>query len=118
MDGPGRLYRALVEEQQVATGASGGQSGMKFEGMFSLGGTAKDGRTPEEVEQALYAEIDRLKTDPVEPERELQKVKNQNAAANFPRTAVQLRTDERGCWYAKRGVGGRPSTATRRCMTR
>lgn len=78
----GRLYRALVEEQQVATGASGGQSGMKFEGMFSLGGTAKDGRTPEEVEQALYAEIDRLKTDPV-PERELQKVKNQNAAANF-----------------------------------
>ena len=78
----GRLYRSLVEEQEVATGASGGQSGMKFEGMFSLGGTAKDGRTPEEVEQALYAEIERLKTELVEP-RELQKVKNQNAASNF-----------------------------------
>jgi predicted Zn-dependent peptidase len=78
----GRLYRSLVEEQEVATGASGGQSGMKFEGMFSLGGTAKDGRTPEEVEQALYVEIERLKTELVEP-RELQKVKNQNAAANF-----------------------------------
>lgn len=78
----GRLYRSLVEEQEVATSASGGQSGMKFEGMFSLAGVAKDGRTPEEVEQALYAEIERLKTQLVEP-RELQKVKNQNAASNF-----------------------------------
>ena len=55
---------------------------MKFEGYFSLRGVAKDGRTPEEVEQALYAEIERLKTEPVAP-RELQKVKNQNAASNF-----------------------------------
>ena len=78
----GRLYKALVEEQEVATTASGGQSGMKFEGMFSLRGTAKEGRTPEEVEQALYAEIERLGTEPVDP-RELQKVKNQNAASNF-----------------------------------
>ena len=78
----GRLYKALVEEQEVATNASGGQSGMKFEGMFSLRGVAKEGHTPEEVEQALYVEIDRLKTEPV-ASRELQKVKNQNAASNF-----------------------------------
>ena len=78
----GRLYKTLVEEQEVATNASGGQSGMKFEGMFSLRGVAKEGRTPEEVEQALYAQIERLQTEPVEP-RELQKVKNQNAASNF-----------------------------------
>ena len=78
----GRLYKTLVEEQEVAINASGGQSGMKFEGMFSLRGTAKEGHTPEEVEQALYAEIERLKTEPVAP-RELQKVKNQNAASNF-----------------------------------
>ena len=78
----GRLYRALVEEQEVATNAGGGQSGFKFEGMFELRGTATDGHTPEDVEQALYAEIERLKTEPVES-RELQKVKNQNAASNF-----------------------------------
>ena len=78
----GRLYKALVEEQEVATGAGGGQNGLKFEGMFVLQGTAKEGRTPEEVEQALYAEIARLKTEPVDS-RELQKVKNQNAASNF-----------------------------------
>ena len=78
----GRLYKALVEEQEVATGASGGQAGFKFEGMFELRGTAKQGRTPEEVEQAIHAELERLKSEPV-GSRELQKVKNQNAAGTF-----------------------------------
>ncbi len=81
-DRTGRLYRALVEDQGVATQASGGQSGFKFEGMFELRGVAAEGHTPEEVEQALYAEMERLKTEPVDA-RELQKVKNQNAASNF-----------------------------------
>ena len=78
----GRLYRSLVEEQEVATAASGGQAGFQFEGMFEFRGTARQGRTPEEVEAAIYAEIERLKTEPV-GERELQKVKNQNAADTF-----------------------------------
>lgn len=78
----GRLYKELVEDQQVATGASGGQSGFKYEGMFELRGTAMRERTPEEVEQALYAELERLKTELV-GDRELQKVKNQNAASTF-----------------------------------
>ena len=78
----GRLYKSLVEEQQVATNASGGQSGFKFEGMFEFRGTAKQGRRPEEVEAALYAEIEKLQTELVDP-RELQKVKNQNAASTF-----------------------------------
>ena len=78
----GRLYKALVEDQQVANSASGGQAGYKFEGMFQLRGTAKQGRTPEDVEEAVYAELERLKTEPVS-DRELRKVKNQNAANNF-----------------------------------
>ena len=78
----GRFYRALVEDQGVATRASGGQAGFKYEGMFELRGVAAEGHTPEEVEQALYAEMERLKTEPVDA-RELQKVKNQNAASNF-----------------------------------
>ena len=78
----GRLYRSLVEEQEVATSASGGQAGFQFEGMFELRGTARQGRTPEEVEQAIYAELETLKSEPV-AERELQKVKNQNAADTF-----------------------------------
>ena len=78
----GRLYRSLVEEQEVATSASGGQAGFQFEGMFELRGTARQGRTPEEVEQAIYAELEKLQAEPV-GERELQKVKNQNAADTF-----------------------------------
>ncbi len=78
----GRLYRSLVEEQEVATRAFGGQAGFQFEGRFELRGTARQGRTPEEVEQAIYAELEKLKTEPVS-ERELQKVKNQNAADTF-----------------------------------
>ena len=78
----GRLYKALVEEQEVSTSAFGGQSGYKYEGLFELRGTATQGTTPEEVELAIYAELDRLKQELV-PERELQKVKNQYAAGTF-----------------------------------
>lgn len=78
----GRLYKALVEDQEIATSAAGFQNGLTFEGFFQLSGVAKQGHTPEEVEQGLYAELDSLRTEPIS-ERELQKVKNQNAASNF-----------------------------------
>ena len=78
----GRLYKSLVELQQVANNASAGQAGYGFEGFFALRGTAKPGKTPEDVEQALYKELENLQTKPV-TDRELQKVKNQNAARNF-----------------------------------
>ncbi len=80
----GRLFKSLVEEQGIATSASGAQSGRKWDGYFQIQGIAKQGHTPEEVESAIYAELERLKTEPVS-ERELQKVKNQNAAAEFRR---------------------------------
>ncbi len=78
----GRLYRALVEDQQVATNVSGGQSGFKFEGMFEIRGTAREEHTPEDVEHAIEGELERIRTESV-GERELQKVKNQNAASTF-----------------------------------
>jgi zinc protease len=57
---------------------------MKYEGYFEFRGTAKPGRTPEEVEQAIYKEIEKLQKEPVS-EQELQKVKNQEAANTFRR---------------------------------
>ena len=78
----GRLYKSLVEAQQVANTASAGQAGFGFEGFFEVRGTAKPGKTPEAVEQALYGELEKLQTERVS-ERELQKVKNQNAAHDF-----------------------------------
>ena len=80
----GRLFKSLVQEQELATTAAAGQQGYKYDGFFQLFAQARDGHTPEEVEQALYAELDKLKQEPV-GERELQKVKNQNAASEFRR---------------------------------
>ena len=80
----GRLYRALVLDQQIATSASGGQNGLKWQGYFTFRATARPGHAPEDVEQALYKEIEKLKTTPVE-DRELQKVKNRFAADTFRR---------------------------------
>ncbi|HZH32014.1 MAG TPA: insulinase family protein [Pyrinomonadaceae bacterium] len=78
----GRLYKSLVTQQAVANSASASHDGRKYEGLFELSGVAKPGKTPEEVEQALYKEIERLQKEPVDA-RELQKVKNQYAANDF-----------------------------------
>ena len=78
----GRLYKSLVLEQQVANSASARHEGDKYEGYFEFRGAPKPGKTPEQVEQAIYKEIEKLQNEPV-PEHELQKVKNQHAAANF-----------------------------------
>ncbi|HZB45590.1 MAG TPA: pitrilysin family protein [Pyrinomonadaceae bacterium] len=78
----GRLYKSLVLEQQVANNAGAGQNSLKYEGYFEMNGVAKPGRKPEEVEQALYKEIEKIQKDGV-PAQELQKVKNQYAANTF-----------------------------------
>jgi predicted Zn-dependent peptidase len=80
----GRLYKSLVLQQAIANSASASEDGRKYEGLFELTGVAKPGHAPEEVEQALYKEIERLQKEPVGTE-ELQKVKNQNAAGDFRR---------------------------------
>lgn len=80
----GRLYKSLVLDQKIATSAGSGQNGYKWEGYFSLNAVARPGTAPEQVEQALYQELDKLRTTKVE-DRELQKVKNQFAADNFRR---------------------------------
>lgn len=79
----GRLYKKLVIEKGIAIDAYGYGGGMMYAGQFSFGGRPKAmaGHTPEELEQALYEEIERLKTEPVS-DYELQKVKNR-AEANF-----------------------------------
>jgi predicted Zn-dependent peptidase len=78
----GRLYKALVLQQAVANSASASGDSRKYEGFFQLSGVAKPGKTPEEVEQALYKEIEKLQKELVD-EKELQKVKNQYAAGAF-----------------------------------
>lgn len=78
----GRLYKSLVLKQGIANAAGSSQQGRKYEGFFQIQGTAKQGHTPEDVEQALYKEIEKLQKGEV-GEEELQKVKNRNAADAF-----------------------------------
>jgi predicted Zn-dependent peptidase len=78
----GRLYKSLVLDQGLANSASASQNGQKYEGYFEIHGVAKPGKTPEAVESAIYRELEKLKKESV-GERELQKVKNQNAATDF-----------------------------------
>ncbi len=80
----GRLYKSLVLEQKIANSVGAGQSGYKWEGYFSLSGVAKPGNSPQDVEQALYREIEKIQKEKVS-ERELEKVKNQFAADTYRR---------------------------------
>ncbi len=81
----GRLYKSLVEEKKIATGEPYAYDRpMKYAGLFEVGAEVADGHTHREVEDALLAEIERLKKEPVS-EHELQKVKNQAMADSFRR---------------------------------
>jgi len=76
-----RFYRHLVEEQQVAVSATcwNGSPGVRYDNLFVVSAVPRHPHTCAELEQAIYAEIESLKTEPV-GERELQKVRNQVAA--------------------------------------
>ncbi|MGO8929477.1 MAG: M16 family metallopeptidase [Limisphaerales bacterium] len=100
----GRLYKGLVLGSGVATDTYADQGSMKWEGLFNAGGEAKEGHTPREVEQGIYDNLEKLKHEAVPPE-ELQKVKNNFAAAeyrrlssNFPILMHLIQNDGEGDW--------------------
>jgi predicted Zn-dependent peptidase len=83
----GRLYKNLVLTNNVATEVWAHQVSQKWEGYFNAGGEAREGRKPEEVEQGIYDNLDRLKQEEV-PAEELQKVKNNFAAGEYRRLSA------------------------------
>lgn len=85
----GRLYKGLVVGSKVSTDTYAQQGSQKWAGIFNVGGEAAEGKTPEEVEAALYAELEKLKTEEV-PDMELQKVKNQFAAAEYRKLSSNM----------------------------
>jgi zinc protease len=79
----GRLYKALVAgSNPVATNAQASADARKYAGSFGVEAQVREGRTPDEAERGVYAEIEKLKKDLVPPD-ELQKVKNNSAAQAF-----------------------------------
>lgn len=75
-----RLYKKIVEEKKLATNISSFLDDARYPGLFYVQATPLAPHMPEEVEQAVYAEIERAKNEPV-TDWELQKVKNQTDAA-------------------------------------
>jgi zinc protease len=56
----GRLHRALVLDQKVATNATASSRGMKMSGIFAFRVTPTPGKNPGDLEPALQAEIDKV----------------------------------------------------------
>ena len=73
-----RLYQRLVEERQLAAAISAFSDfpGARYPNLFVINAMPRAPHTTEEVETAIYEELERLKSEPVSP-RELEKILNQ-----------------------------------------
>ncbi len=114
----GRFYKNLVLGSRVATSAYAGQVSQKWAGYFNAGGEVKEGHKPEEVEQGIYDNIEKLKNELV-PAEELQKVKNNFAAgeyrrltSNFPILMHLVQNDGNGDWREINEAGARIQAVT------
>jgi zinc protease len=71
-----RLYRDLVYTRQIARSAGASYDRQKMDpGLFALYGQPLPGRSVEEVERELLAQVEELQRNPV-GERELEKIRN------------------------------------------
>jgi zinc protease len=71
-----RLYRSLVDQQQLAVQVQSGHQATIDPYLFTFTVQPRQGVAPEKAEQALYTEVDKLKSAAVD-DHELQKAKNQ-----------------------------------------
>ena len=78
----GRLRKALVLDQRIASSASAGQQSLRWNGSFFLQAETKGEATPAALESALWAEVGKLE-DAVVSAEELAKVKNQIVADSY-----------------------------------
>jgi zinc protease len=71
-----RIYQKLVYEKQLAVAAFGSANLIEDPNLFYAVAIVSPGRTPAQAADALIAEFERLKSEPIS-ERELQRAKNQ-----------------------------------------
>ena len=70
-----RTYESLVRQKQLTTGVSAGPNGRRGPQLFMVSSTAMPGKSTKELEEGIYAEIERIKTDPIQG-WELDKARN------------------------------------------
>ncbi len=114
----GRLYKGMVLGSGVATEVYADQGSQKWAGYFNAGGEARDGHTPEEVEQGIYAILEKLQQEEV-PAEELTKVKNNFAAAEYRRLSANspilmnlIHNDGEGDWREINDAGKKIQAVT------
>jgi zinc protease len=73
-----RIYQSLVYDKQLAVAAFGGANLIEHPNLFYAVAIVQPGKKPEEAIDALIAELDRLKNEPI-TDRELERTKNQFA---------------------------------------
>lgn len=73
-----RFYRSIYVDKQLTGGSPGAYEGpaSRYPNLFMVDATPKAPHTCEEVEKAIYDEIDKLKTEPVS-EWEMNRIRNQ-----------------------------------------
>lgn len=60
-----RFYDSIVRLQQLSTGVGASAADTRGPGLFQVGATALPGKNVADLEKAIYAEIDKVKTEPV-----------------------------------------------------
>jgi predicted Zn-dependent peptidase len=70
-----RFYQKLVREQELSPNVGAFRDGAIGPGLFRVVGTVNPGKTPEALETAMLAEIERVKTEPIAA-WELEKARN------------------------------------------
>lgn len=114
----GRLHKKLVLKDKLATDTWAWTRGRKYAGEFNIGAEVAEGRTLKETEEALYAQLEKLKNEPV-PAKEVQKVKNNFAAAEYRRLSSNhpimmaiMRAEGTGGWRAINEAGPKLQAVT------
>ena len=78
----GRLYKTMVEGEEIASGANFRVDTRKYAGSLSFNATVKGDASPEQLEEAWYGQVLLLQNEPVSS-YELEKVKNNVVADQF-----------------------------------
>ena len=83
-----RLYKGLIDEKRIAVSANAYSGPSKYPGVFLIFLKPRHPHTVNDIENVLYEEIERLKSEPVS-DWELQKIKNQ-IEADFIRSMQSI----------------------------
>jgi predicted Zn-dependent peptidase len=98
-----RLYQSLSKEQELVVGLGGFVDERIGPGGLYVGATVRSGRQPADVEKAIYAQIERLREQPI-AEWELHKAKNATRLAYLQGIrSAQSRATALGTYTVKYG---------------